>query len=122
MLLNHYIISLSTILCPNTGHLKKKKPQKNPQWPNKMVAYCCSYWQCCLTARRSCTHLNLHTSLCLCGFSLGTLSHKDMLVKFISDSKLVAGVNVTMNGCLSLCQPCNRLADTELSRVYPAPL
>lgn len=47
---------------------------------------------------------------------------KDMLVKFISDSKLVAGVNVTMNGCLSLCQPCNRLADTELSRVYPAPL
>lgn len=43
VLLNHYIISLSTILCPNAGHLKKKNQPKKPhsgliKWWNSVAA------------------------------------------------------------------------------------
>lgn len=51
---------------------------------------------------------------------------KDKQIRLIDDSKLAVGVNVSMNGCLSLCHPCDWLAASPLAQYQqwsvPAPL
>merc|ERR1712035_232177 len=46
----------------------------------------------------------------LSGFSGFLPQSKDMHVRLIGDSKLPVGVNVSVSGCLSMCQPCDKLA------------